>query len=229
MELNNNNKSTNVMACFQSGSIGHQFAISIVLLSIVLLSPGHALPRPAPIVGALSAPTQLLLSELLAAEHAPAEDSVYYSEQLVSTLRTLLASASLSTVYCLYAQKYPQQLLHHNLQQQAKQVSSFNHFVNKWPSLRDLLLTADYDDESALPAAAAEESVERERVQLGSHLLARLHGLAEPAADDVHLNGIDGVDDIMAAMPSKKQSEGLRINTAPKQHNIKKNVQCKHR
>lgn len=93
LELNNNNKSSNVMACFQSGSIGHQFAISIVLLSIVLLSPGHALPRPAPIVGALSAPTQLLLSELLAAERAPAEDSVYYSEQLVSTLRTLLASS----------------------------------------------------------------------------------------------------------------------------------------
>lgn len=140
-------------------------------------------------------------------------------------------------MYCSYAQNYPQQQLHHNLQQQqqqlqqAKQVSSFNHFINKWPSLRDLLLTADYDDESALPAVAAEESVERERerAQLGSHLLARLHRLAEPAADDARLNGIDGSDDIMAAMPAKKQSEGLRINTAPKQHNIKKNVQCKYR
>lgn len=97
------------MACFQSCSIGHQFAISIVLLSIVLLSPGHALPRPAPIVGALSAPTQLLLSELLAAERAPAEDSVYYSEQLVSTLRTLSSSS-----YCQLCIALTHRIIHNS-------------------------------------------------------------------------------------------------------------------
>lgn len=102
---------------------------------------------------------------------------------------------------------------------QAKHVSSSS-FVNKWPSLRDLLLTADYDDESSLPFAA-EESVERERAQLESRLLARLHQLSEPA--------ISANDDVMTSMPAKKQSEGVRLNAPAKQHNIKKNVQCKHR
>jgi len=66
------------------GSIGHQLAISIVLLSIALLSPGHALPRPK--VGAL--PTQLLYNELLGSGPGN-EDNLYYGEQLVSvtTLR----------------------------------------------------------------------------------------------------------------------------------------------
>lgn len=218
------------MACTASRFIGHQFAtISIVLLSIVLFTPGHALPRPAPMVGALSAPTQLLLSELLAPA-AGAEDNVYYSEQLVSITAAFLDGICLTC--CLHnTQKYPQQqeahqqqqqqLLHHNMAGQAKHVSSS--FVNKWPSLRDLLLTADYDDESTLPFAA-EESVERERAQLESRLLARLHQLSEPA-----ISANDANDDIMTSMPAKKQSEGVRLNAPSKQHNIKKNVQCKHR
>lgn len=215
------------MACTASRFIGHQFAtISIVLLSIVLFTPGgHALPRPAPMVGALSAPTQLLLNELLAPA-AGAEDNVYYSEQLVSRTCRLLLCIPLGLTCCLlHAQKYPQQQqqqLHHNMANaQAKHVSSSS-FVNKWPSLRDLLLTADYDDESSLPFAA-EASVERERAQLESRLLARLHQLSEPA-----ISANDANDDVMTSMPAKKQSEGVRLNAPAKQHNIKKNVQCKH-
>lgn len=173
------------------GSIGHQLTISIVLLSIVLLSPGHALPRPK--VGAL--PTQLLFNDLLASGPGN-EDNLYYGEQL--------------------------KLQQHQPQQQQKQWPSFNSFANKWPSLRDLLLTADYDDDSVL--ANMEESNERERSQLGSRLLARLHRLAgneDGTGDDQRYNMIDD----MAAMPTKKQSEGVKIGPNSKQHNIKKNVQ----
>ncbi|KAM8709292.1 hypothetical protein ACLKA7_016148 [Drosophila subpalustris] len=170
------------------GFIGHQLAISIVLLSIVLLSPGHALPRPHA-VGAL--PTQLLYNELLLGTAPGNEDNMYYGEQL---------------------KQHPQQ--------QQKQLSSLNNFVNKWPSLRDLLLTADYDDNTVL--SNLEESNERERSQLGTRLLARLHRLSENGdGDEQRYNVIDD----MTAMPTKKQSEGGRVGSNSKQHNIKKNVQ----
>jgi len=102
-------------------------------------------------------------------------------------------------------------------------LSSFNNFVNKFPSLRDLLLTADYDDNAVLPNL--EDSNERERSQLGlgSRLLARLHRLSENGdGDEQRYNMIDD----LTAMPIKKQNEGLRLNSNSHQHNIKKNVQC---
>ncbi|XP_062135080.1 uncharacterized protein LOC133844830 isoform X1 [Drosophila sulfurigaster albostrigata] len=178
-------------------SIGHQLTISIVLLSIALLSPGHALPRPT--VGAV--PTQLFYNELL--NSGPAnEDNLFYGEQLVSL-------------------KQQQQQ-----RQQHKQLPSFNSFVNKWPSLRDLLLTADYEDDVLLPTNNnnnnnLEES--NERAQLGSRLVARLHRLSESGDGDDQLR-YNVIDD-MAAMPAKKQSENVKLGIQAKQHNIKKNVQ----
>ncbi|KAH8302082.1 hypothetical protein KR044_002525 [Drosophila immigrans] len=172
------------------GSIGHQLTISIVLLSIALLSPGHALPRPT--VGAV--PTQLLFNELLNAQPAN-EDNLFYGEQL-------------------------QQQQHQR--QQHKQPTSFNSYVNKWPSLRDLLLTADYEDDAVLANNNLEES--NERGQLGSRLLARLHRLGETGDGDEQQLRYNVIDDI-TAMPAKKQSEGVQLGATGKQHNIKKNVQ----
>ncbi|XP_030567800.1 uncharacterized protein LOC115767654 [Drosophila novamexicana] len=174
-------------------SIGHQLAILIVLLSIAS-QLSPGHALPRPTVGAL--PTQMLFNELLSSGPGN-EDNTYYGEQL----------------------KYQQQ----QQQLQPKQMPSFNYFVNKWPSLRDLLLTADYDDDSVLPM----ESVERERAQLASRLLARLHRLGDngdglDAGDDQpHYNILDD----MSAMPTKKQSEGVKLSSSAKQHNIKKNVQ----
>ncbi|KAH8366139.1 hypothetical protein KR093_009693 [Drosophila rubida] len=196
------------------GSIGHQLTISIVLLSIVLLSPGHALPRPA--VGAAS--TQLLLNELLGSVPGPTnEDNLFYGEQLVSALTFHLSPVLFTSGQLLPLQKYQQP---QRQRQPHKQLPSFNSFVNKWPSLRDLLLTADYEDDAVLPANMEESN---ERGQMGARLLQRLHRLGETGDGDeqVRYNVIDDV----AAMPAKKQSEDVKLGANGKQHNIKKNVQ----
>ncbi|EDV96749.1 GH15040 [Drosophila grimshawi] len=94
--------------------------------------------------------------------------------------------------------------------QEQQQLLAPNYFVNKWPSLRDLLLTADYDDSSSV------ESAERERYPLGSRLLERLHQLGDNG------EGFVNTLDDLTAVKSKKHN---KVQSNSKQHNIKKNVQ----
>ncbi|XP_017059476.1 uncharacterized protein LOC108100211 isoform X2 [Drosophila ficusphila] len=84
-------------------------------------------------------------------------------------------------------------------------------FARKWPSLRDLLLTADYDD-----FGVTQESDEPEATS--SRLLARLHKLGDNGGgDELRYNVVTDLTN----MPSKKVMPGHSL----KDHNTKKNVQ----
>lgn len=169
------------------------WAIAIVLLSVAI-GPGYALPRP-------SRPTQLLFSELLGVGNE--DSSSYYGEQLVS--HSLKYHEERSDLPLLQRQQ--------QLQQQQRPPS----FARKWPSLRDLLLTADYDD-----FGVSQESEERQEVT-NSRLLARLHKLSDNGAgDELRYNVVNELTNV----PSKKVMPG---GHSLKEHNTKKNVQCEYR
>ncbi|XP_039486578.1 uncharacterized protein LOC120448576 isoform X1 [Drosophila santomea] len=125
--------------------------------------------------------TQLLFSELLGGGN---EDNNYYGEQL----------------------KYQQQQ-----QQQEQKQQRVPGFARKWPSLRDLLLTVDYDD-----FGVTQES--EEAVAPSSRLLARLHKLGDNGGgEELRYNIVPDLTN----MPSKKVLPGHPL----KDHNTKKNVQ----
>lgn len=85
-------------------------------------------------------------------------------------------------------------------------------FARKWPSLRDLLLTVDYDD-----FGVTQES--EEQVAPSSRLLARLHRLGDNGGgEELRYNVVNDLTN----MPSKKVMPGHPL----KDHNTKKNVQC---
>ncbi|KAH8379228.1 hypothetical protein KR009_003739 [Drosophila setifemur] len=130
-----------------------------------------------------SRPTQLLFSELL--DGNGNEDNTYYGEQL----------------------KLQQQ------QQDQRQQQRLATFARKWPSLRDLLLMADYDD-----FGASQESNEQREIPSESRLLARLHKLSDSGAgDELRYNVVEDLTN----MPVKKVVPGHSL----KEHNTKKNVQ----
>ncbi|KAH8316713.1 hypothetical protein KR074_000028 [Drosophila pseudoananassae] len=93
-------------------------------------------------------------------------------------------------------------------QRQQQQLQRAPSFVRKWPSLRDLLLMADYDD-----FGSQEEDVTESR------LLARLHKLSDNggAGDQLRYNVVNDLTNV----PSKKVVPGHSL----KEHNTKKNVQ----
>ncbi|KPU77619.1 uncharacterized protein Dana_GF24955, isoform B [Drosophila ananassae] len=93
-------------------------------------------------------------------------------------------------------------------EQRQKQLQRAYSFVRKWPSLRDLLLIADYDD-----FGSQEEDVTESR------LLARLHKLSDNggAGDELRYNVVND----LTSVPSKKVVPGHSL----KEHNTKKNVQ----
>ncbi|XP_020800082.1 uncharacterized protein LOC110177617 isoform X2 [Drosophila serrata] len=96
-------------------------------------------------------------------------------------------------------------------QQQQQRLPSFG---RKWPSLRDLLLTADYDD-----FGVSQESEER-GVDTNSRLLARLHKLSDNGAgDELRYNVVNELTNV----PSKKVM--MPGGHSLKEHNTKKNVQ----
>lgn len=169
------------------------WAIVIVLLSVAI-GPGHAMPRPP------RSTTQLLFSELLGGN----EDNTVYGEQLVRAQRpTPVFEAKLIHLCC------PQQKQQEQRQQQLQRAPSF---VRKWPSLRDLLLMADYDDFGG----SQEEDVTESR------LLARLHKLSDNGGvgDELRYNVVNDLTNV----PSKKVVPGHSL----KEHNTKKNVQCEY-
>ncbi|BFF98487.1 uncharacterized protein DMAD_06646 [Drosophila madeirensis] len=131
-------------------------------------------------------PTQLLFSELLGA--GGNEDNTYYGEQL----------------------KYQQQ---QQRQQQEQKQQRLPSFARKWPSLRDLLLTADYED-----LGVPQDSNERELVT-SSRLISRLHKLSENGGggEELRYNLVNDLTD----MPAKKVVPSASL----KEHNTKKNVQ----
>nr|NP_001261294.1 CNMamide, isoform D [Drosophila melanogaster]AGB93989.1 CNMamide, isoform D [Drosophila melanogaster] len=126
--------------------------------------------------------TQLLFSELLGGGN---DDNNYYGDQL----------------------KYQQQ----QQQQQEQKQQRVPAFARKWPSLRDLLLTVDYDD-----FGVTQES--EEQVAPSSRLLARLHRLGDNGGgEELRYNVVNELTN----MPSKKVMPGHPL----KDHNTKKNVQ----
>ncbi|XP_046868307.1 uncharacterized protein LOC6645843 isoform X2 [Drosophila willistoni] len=176
-----------------NGSIVQQLGFLIVLLSIVM--SGQAAPRPlvggvSPNAPAVALPTHLFFNELL---ESGDEDNTYLGEQM----------------------KY--QEMQQQQQQQQHYAPTSNYFANKWPSLHDLLLTADYDDMQPL-----ENSHEREVTN--SRLLARLHRLGDNPADEELRYNV--VNDFTDARAKKFGNSGpklrLPINLG---HNTKKNVQ----
>nr|XP_043070003.1 uncharacterized protein LOC108120685 isoform X2 [Drosophila bipectinata] len=103
----------------------------------------------------------------------------------------------------VYAEQLKQQE-----QRQQQQLQRAPSFVRKWPSLRDLLLMADYDD-----FGSQEEDVTESR------LLARLHKLSDNggAGDQLRYNVVNDLTNV----PSKKVVPSHSL----KEHNTKKNVQ----
>ncbi|XP_030372126.1 uncharacterized protein LOC115622352 [Scaptodrosophila lebanonensis] len=154
-------------------------------------APGQAtayvLPRPEAAAAGASTAQLLLLNELLAAGN---EDNTYYGQQL----------------------KYQQQ---RQQQQQQRAALPPNYFANNWPSLRDLLLTVDYDE-----SANALESNE----QLNSRLLSRLRKLSDTAVTPNEMVDEDRSDGL-TAMPAKKLASTKIASSPMKEHNTKKNVQ----
>ncbi|XP_016972597.1 uncharacterized protein LOC108039928 isoform X2 [Drosophila rhopaloa] len=106
---------------------------------------------------------------------------------------------------------YGEQLLQQQqLEQKQQRLPSF---ARKWPSLRDLLLTADYDD-----FGVTQESEEPEVAN--SRLLARLHQLGNNGAgDELRYNVVNRFTNI----PTKK----VFPKPSLKDHNTKKNVQLR--
>ncbi|XP_016965053.1 uncharacterized protein LOC108034626 isoform X2 [Drosophila biarmipes] len=106
---------------------------------------------------------------------------------------------------------YGEQLRYQQQQQQEQKQLRLPSFARKWPSLRDLLLTADYDD-----FGVTQESDEQEAPN--SRLLARLHKLGDNGGgDELRYNVVSDLTN----MPSKKVLPGHSL----KDHNTKKNVQ----
>ncbi|XP_037719649.1 uncharacterized protein LOC119553371 isoform X1 [Drosophila subpulchrella] len=106
---------------------------------------------------------------------------------------------------------YGEQLKYQQQQQQEQKQQRLPSFARKWPSLRDLLLTADYDD-----FGVTQESDEQEAPN--SRLLARLHKLGENGGgDELRYNVVTDLTN----MPTKKVLPGQSL----KDHNTKKNVQ----
>ncbi|KAH8322898.1 hypothetical protein KR059_010167 [Drosophila kikkawai] len=135
-----------------------------------------------------SRPTQLLFSELLGVGNEDSSSNNYYGEQL----------------------RQQQQQQQQQLQQRLPS------FARKWPSLRDLLLTADYDD-----FGVSQESEER-AVETNSRLLARLHKLSDNGAgDELRYNVVNELTNV----PSKKVVLPGGRGHSLKEHNTKKNVQ----
>jgi len=164
------------------------------------IGPGNAMPRSA-------RNTQLLFSELLGGGN---EDNNYYGEQLVRAGPSYMVNPGETKPYVstFNLQKYQQQ------QQQEQKQQRLPSFARKWPSLRDLLLTADYDD-----FGVTQESDEQETPN--SRLLARLHKLGENGGgDELRYNVVADLTN----MPSKKVMPGHSL----KDHNTKKNVQCEY-
>ncbi|EDX08876.1 uncharacterized protein LOC6736419 isoform X2 [Drosophila simulans] len=96
-------------------------------------------------------------------------------------------------------------------QQQEQKQQRVPAFARKWPSLRDLLLTVDYDD-----FGVTQES--EEQVAPSSRLLARLHRLGDNGGgEELRYNVVNDLTN----MPSKKVLPGHPL----KDHNTKKNVQ----
>ncbi|XP_032575155.1 uncharacterized protein LOC6610413 isoform X1 [Drosophila sechellia] len=105
---------------------------------------------------------------------------------------------------------YGDQLKFQQQQQEQKQ-PRVPAFARKWPSLRDLLLTVDYDD-----FGVTQES--EEQVAPSSRLLARLHRLGDNGGgEELRYNVVNDLTN----MPSKKVLPGHPL----KDHNTKKNVQ----
>ncbi|KAH8263804.1 hypothetical protein KR038_006057 [Drosophila bunnanda] len=181
------------------------WAIAIVLLSVAI-GPGYALPRP-------SRPTQLLFSELLGVgnEDSSSGNNInnYYGEQLVRpSLKYHQGGPDLTCDPGDFPLSQRQQ------QQQQQQQQRLPSFGRKWPSLRDLLLTADYDD-----FGVSQESEER-AVDTNSRLLARLHKLSDNGAgDELRYNVVNELTNV----PSKKVM--VPGGHSLKEHNTKKNVQ----
>ncbi|KAH8239841.1 hypothetical protein KR032_008666 [Drosophila birchii] len=180
-------------------SLAVHWAIAIVLLSVAI-GPGYALPRP-------SRPTQLLFSEWLGAgnEDNSGGNNInnYYGEQLVSySLKIKLRKSRLKLEFSL------------SQRQQQQQQQRSPSFARKWPSLRDLLLTADYDD------FGVSQDSEEQAVETNSRLLARLHRLSDNGAgDELRYNVVNELTN----MPSKKVM--VPGGHSLKEHNTKKNVQ----
>ncbi|KAI8038991.1 uncharacterized protein LOC128259372 isoform X2 [Drosophila gunungcola] len=98
------------------------------------------------------------------------------------------------------------------LQQQEQKQQQRPSFARKWPSLRDLLLTADYDD-----FGVTQEENEEPEVP-NTHLLAKLHKLGENGGGhELRYNLVNE----LTKMPIKKILPSHSI----KDHNTKKNVQ----
>ncbi|XP_017126771.1 uncharacterized protein LOC108145720 isoform X2 [Drosophila elegans] len=98
------------------------------------------------------------------------------------------------------------------LQQQEQKQQQRPSFARKWPSLRDLLLTADYDDFGVTQEESEEPEVSNTR------LLAKLHKLGENGGgQELRYNLVNE----LTKMPIKKILPGHSI----KDHNTKKNVQ----
>ncbi|XP_015042913.1 uncharacterized protein CNMa isoform X1 [Drosophila pseudoobscura] len=107
---------------------------------------------------------------------------------------------------------YGEQLKYQHQQQQEQKQQRLHSFARKWPSLRDLLLTADYED-----LGVPQDSNERE-VVTSSRLLARLHKLSENGGgEELRYNLVNDLTE----MPSKKVVSSPSL----KEHNTKKNVQ----